>query len=286
MTYSDGVPPRTALLGIRLKLPNFWVIVEKHADNPVPRAPPELTLFAHQQSPSAKPMASPSSSSSSSGPASDLWPLPSIDVNLEKDEQSVAAGMTRGANYFFGFLVTFVVLFVLFVGCALTSRRRLATRRQALLTDRGDPWVFAYRGRGDGKEMGLVRPVWMERRVESDTGGAKGWAGIMPLATSVVRPDMKVKAEHEVENEREKETTGRESPTSMITTSSRRTPLSISTRLSVASTTKAPEVESALQPNAEVHITIMIVMPLRPETHGPPVYEFGVTRVPLGSGRG
>ena len=38
--------------------------------------------------------------------------------------------MTRGANYFFGFLVTFIVVLLLFVACGIGSRRRAAARRR------------------------------------------------------------------------------------------------------------------------------------------------------------
>jgi hypothetical protein len=40
------------------------------------------------------------------------------------------ANMTRGANYFFGFLVTFIVVLLLFVACGIGSRRRAAARRR------------------------------------------------------------------------------------------------------------------------------------------------------------
>ena len=38
-------------------------------------------------------------------------------------------GTPRGANYFFGFLITFVGLLIVFIICGIGSRRRLARRR-------------------------------------------------------------------------------------------------------------------------------------------------------------
>lgn len=39
-------------------------------------------------------------------------------------------GTPRGANYFFGFLITFVGLLIIFIICGIGSRRRLARRRR------------------------------------------------------------------------------------------------------------------------------------------------------------
>jgi len=61
----------------------------------------------------------------------------------------------RGANYFFGFLITFVVLFLVFVGCGIGSRRRLlAERREASLM--GDAWAMS---RSDAEQK---RPAFYE----------------------------------------------------------------------------------------------------------------------------
>lgn len=40
------------------------------------------------------------------------------------------SGTPRGANYFFGFLITFVGLLIIFIICGIGSRRRLARRRR------------------------------------------------------------------------------------------------------------------------------------------------------------
>jgi len=47
----------------------------------------------------------------------------------------------RGANYFFGFLITFVVLLLVFVGCGIGSRRRYLARREAMFVDNMEPWA-------------------------------------------------------------------------------------------------------------------------------------------------
>jgi len=72
----------------------------------------------------------------------------------------------RGANYFFGFLITFVVLFLVFVGCGIGSRRRLlAERREALLM--GDAWSLsksdAEQKRPEFYEYALGVPVQVDQ---------------------------------------------------------------------------------------------------------------------------
>ncbi|KAF5386511.1 hypothetical protein D9757_005873 [Collybiopsis confluens] len=73
--------------------------------------------------PSATFSPSPSPSSSASSSASSSSQSSSSDGNSE--------GFTsKGANYFFGFLVTFIVLLSIFICCGFSTRRRL--RRRAL----------------------------------------------------------------------------------------------------------------------------------------------------------
>jgi hypothetical protein len=48
----------------------------------------------------------------------------------------------RGSNYFFGFLITFIILFLIFVGCGIASRRRLLRARGDTLAT--DPWGVAW----------------------------------------------------------------------------------------------------------------------------------------------
>ncbi|KAF8069124.1 hypothetical protein FPV67DRAFT_1669149 [Lyophyllum atratum] len=204
------------------------------------------------------------------------WPLPTTVLEgSTTDEDSGPGGMTRGANYFFGFLITFVVLLLLFVACGLAARRRLLARRQVLLVGRrGDPWVFGYQG-PPGEEGENVEPVWVERWTEK--GDGEGWKGIMPLSTSVVRPDAEVEREDANANGQEREMTGRGSPTS--TTARRASFFSVSSWLSTTKETTL--LTELLDSNAEVDVAVMVAMPRRSKIHGAPEYEFGVTRVPL-----
>lgn len=71
-------------------------------------------------------------------------------------------GMQRGASYFFGFLITFVVLLFVFVGCGVVSRRRFAQRRRAMFEWNMEPWAE----RMQGGEVGYVPPVLMEKKFE------------------------------------------------------------------------------------------------------------------------
>jgi hypothetical protein len=63
--------------------------------------------------------------------------------------------MQRGANYFFGFLITFVVLLLLFIGCGIGSRRRFARRRALFLATLDPQW-------GIPKEILPPRPSFFE----------------------------------------------------------------------------------------------------------------------------
>ena len=85
-------------------------------------------------------------------------PLPGVS-----DSGNSGSGQ-RGANYFFGFLITFVVLLLIFVGCGIGSRRRFLARRNAALFAGLDPWGAALR---DG------RAAQAPRMYELYVGGAK-----------------------------------------------------------------------------------------------------------------
>jgi hypothetical protein len=65
-------------------------------------------------------------------------PLPSFSSPPpnNNDGGGGSSTMTQGANYFFGFLITFVVLLLVFVACGVGSRRRyLYSRRAVLMQD-------------------------------------------------------------------------------------------------------------------------------------------------------
>lgn len=88
------------------------------------------------------------------------------------------SSMQRGANYFFGFLITFVVLLLLFIGCGIGSRRRFA-RRRALFLATLDPQCMP-------KEMLPPRPSFFETPfVASD--GKSSWDNLNPLSVRMVR---------------------------------------------------------------------------------------------------
>lgn len=53
---------------------------------------------------------------------------------------------TRGVNYFFGFLITFITLLLLFVVCGVGSRRRAAARRTRDMSEEGILRPVTFRG--------------------------------------------------------------------------------------------------------------------------------------------
>jgi hypothetical protein len=67
--------------------------------------------------------------------------------------------MQRGASYFFGFLITFVVLLLIFVGCGVVSRRRFSARQRARFEWDMEPWAEMMDG-----GVGYVAPVLLEKR--------------------------------------------------------------------------------------------------------------------------
>lgn len=79
--------------------------------------------------------------------------------------------MQRGANYFFGFLITFVALLLIFVGCGVGSRRRTAARRRAMMLNGMDGW-------GDGTGAGITQtePSFWEPKFAD---GGDRWDAIM-----------------------------------------------------------------------------------------------------------
>ncbi|TFK73355.1 hypothetical protein BDN72DRAFT_956562 [Pluteus cervinus] len=88
------------------------------------------------------------------------------------------SSMQRGANYFFGFLITFVALLLLFVGCGIGSRRR--SRRRGLMASADDPW-------GDGftpqSRVTQPEPDFWE---PSFTKGGDDWGTMMPLSMTTI----------------------------------------------------------------------------------------------------
>ncbi|PPQ84135.1 hypothetical protein CVT25_003346 [Psilocybe cyanescens] len=78
-------------------------------------------------------------------------PTPSVSPNPTNPDGMDDGGLQqRGANYFFGFLITFVVLLLVFVACGIGSRRRLLAGRQRA------GGVFGLDGVGGGGGRGTV----------------------------------------------------------------------------------------------------------------------------------
>ena len=90
-------------------------------------------------------------------------------------------GTPRGANYFFGFLITFVGLLIIFIICGIGSRRRLARRRG--LNDTLEPL-----GRFRKLEGGEERPQFYEPPL---VVGEDRWSSLM-VRTKVLTGDNEV----------------------------------------------------------------------------------------------
>jgi hypothetical protein len=100
-----------------------------------------------------------------SSPASTTAFLPSpTDDSGESTE-----GTPRGANYFFGFLITFVGLLIIFIICGIGSRRRFA-RRRGLNGDLEPLGRFRKLGGGD------MRPQFYEPPL---VAGEDRWSSLM-----------------------------------------------------------------------------------------------------------
>lgn len=82
-------------------------------------------------------------------------------------------GTPRGANYFFGFLITFVGLLIIFIICGIGSRRRLARRRGS--NDALEPL-------GRKPEGEETRPEFYERPL---VVGEDRWSSLMVRTSSL-----------------------------------------------------------------------------------------------------
>ena len=103
--------------------------------------------------------------------------FPSQTMSSDNSSGGGSSSMQRGANYFFGFLITFVALLLLFVGCGVGSRRR--SRRRGLMAAADDPW-------GDGfspqSRVAQPEPQFWE---PSFTRGGDDWATMMASRTNL-----------------------------------------------------------------------------------------------------
>jgi len=88
-------------------------------------------------------------------------------------------GISRSSSLLFGFLLSFLALFVIFMACGFGSRRALSSRRRRLLADTLDE-------SNDGlKEVKrpLMWDVWI---AEADADRRVGWNGMMPLSVKLL----------------------------------------------------------------------------------------------------
>ncbi|RDB27906.1 hypothetical protein Hypma_002187 [Hypsizygus marmoreus] len=188
------------------------------------------------------------------------------------------ADMQKGASYFFGFLVTFVVLLLLFVVCGLASRRRFIARRRAML-DMGvtDPWLMGYRAADD---VGRVEPILLEPHLEK---GGEMWCTMMPLSTTIRRKG----------DDEEHGILIPVVPVIPVVTPSRSLSFlpiaswfpsrsgSINNGSTTTTTTEKPsnDLTNETKPPdpLEIQVVVMIAMPYDSED-GEPEYQFGVTR--------
>jgi len=85
---------------------------------------------------------------------------------------------SQGVHYFFGFLITFIVLLSLFVCCGFSSRRRLAQRRGLWATWDSDPGIIEQHSEGS-------TPTFFETPfVKGDDPSL--WFSIQPLSARQV----------------------------------------------------------------------------------------------------
>ncbi|KAF9233420.1 hypothetical protein BU15DRAFT_80126 [Melanogaster broomeanus] len=129
--------------------------------------------------------------SSSSPPAPTLHRCPTSSKLLKRPSPP---STITSASYFFGFIITFVVLLLLFVGCGVGSRRRFTFLGMTWgAGGRQDVDEGAFGGRGRGGRRKFVRPVFWEAWMypKGDPDGQEGrWEGIQPVSASFIRPPL------------------------------------------------------------------------------------------------
>ncbi|KAJ4000716.1 hypothetical protein F5050DRAFT_1729461 [Lentinula boryana] len=86
---------------------------------------------------------------------------------------------SKGANYFFGFLITFIVLLSFFICCGFGTRRNLARRRALLAWGQGDSDSVIGR---DGQINELDIPMLFEPRFLKG-GNDPYWLSVQVRAT-------------------------------------------------------------------------------------------------------
>lgn len=89
-------------------------------------------------------------------------------------------GGTRGTNYFFGFLVAFVVLLLGFAGCGLFSRRRLLLR-QGRINSMG----FEIATMSTLRRVDQIRPEFIEVALAEPPSHSVKWFNFMVRILSI-----------------------------------------------------------------------------------------------------
>ncbi|ESK88603.1 hypothetical protein Moror_3101 [Moniliophthora roreri MCA 2997] len=185
----------------------------------------------------------------------------------------------RGANYFFGFLITFIALLLLFIGCGIGTRRRLQRRRGLL-----DLGVW-----GDTQSVIAAQeePQFLEPKFVKFVGGT--WSSIQPLSTSLIS------FQSSPESEETKKVPSRPDPPTRMPSPN---PiayhgLSLPVWSSTARASKSEGEESPRLTSDLMQVAVMISMPstshvenISPDDEQPlPEYQLGVARIPWEHGR-
>lgn len=106
------------------------------------------------------------------------------------DNRGPNNGLSGSQNYFFGFLITFLILLVVFLGCGCVSRRRFLARRRRVLRHLdhfglNDP----HAGGGEARGAKLPEPKWVNLCLPPTGREAKSdWGLIKPLSAAVMLP--------------------------------------------------------------------------------------------------
>ncbi|KAF9010103.1 hypothetical protein BDQ17DRAFT_1347553 [Cyathus striatus] len=221
------------------------------------------------------------SSTTANDPTS-TTPFSAPTVSPTPTDDGGGGGMARGANYFFGFLITFVVLLLIFVACGIGSRRRFIARRRAMLLGDFDPW-----GVEDGTQPRHIQHVPPKFFEPAIIKGGVAWDSVMPLAASFI-PKLK---ERDDSNDTAEDRHLSPVPTTAPTRQPRRFLPSFAFHSGIHRSGRKAEQEekekdSELDPPDEMGVTVMIVMPTphdklpHNEGHRLPEYQLGTARVP------
>ncbi|KAL0959877.1 hypothetical protein HGRIS_011546 [Hohenbuehelia grisea] len=116
---------------------------------------------------------------SSSFPSSTSSAVPTASTSAAASNNP-GSGMQRGASYFFGFLITFIALLLIFVGCGVGTRRRFARRRALLFGGPDFDWA-GLGSPGVEKEPPVFHDSWFVK-------GGEDWDTMLPVSTVAIRP--------------------------------------------------------------------------------------------------